>query len=582
MAMSIYEQKFHEQLKETTLATSIQLIREAMVAIWAPTTRIIRDYTDHGEEHSKRIIEYAAKLIKSSTQMSLEKKEVYLLLAGAYLHDIGMQCDVALHSAVKKMSEEKYSAKFETNFNSRRSTDFSIEEQKELRANHQSVTAAWLDCVYSSEQGSGKLEAAVRSVPDDLIDDLIDICRYHSKANIRTCETYSKYDQSCRKRLIAAILRMSDELDINSNRVEFETIKMYRLDTNNSLYWWLHNKTVVTINGNIITLHVRLHPNDIELEDIVKKAFIDEFVGKNRSVVSVLQEERLSIAISAGSGVVKDERTKKLPSDVVDLLKSKLSEYDELEAQRKIVQSKVTLADLSISSPLKAQEGKDGSSGRKENNVSSQNIKLNNISTFLHNFSHSYKNTMSEIIKTSHNMVRSNPTDLSQFLGAAIDNIKAIVDEITGDECALSINVMADDESVFTLGRDAISRRQRREIDLRVPLQKWIENTHYSTILDADNRSSYFLSNDLQKEAYYRNSVPGWDRYYNAIVVVPIKRDLGGEGEMMIATGFLCVDNFHGGFDQVIVEMLAMFADYLFVLFHKITARNIHDNSTQK
>lgn len=117
-----------ETIKEDRLKTSLALIRETMEDIWGfDSPRIINDYTDHGEKHCERIADYVSHLVQANDGKKLSSVEMYLLLSGIYLHDIGMQCDVVKHPNLKS-GAEKYGAKFNNNFESITSSAYNIEE----------------------------------------------------------------------------------------------------------------------------------------------------------------------------------------------------------------------------------------------------------------------------------------------------------------------------------------------------------------------------------------------------------------------------------------------------------------------
>jgi HD-GYP domain-containing protein (c-di-GMP phosphodiesterase class II) len=103
-------------ISDLKLSRSLTLIREVMESIWAnEAPRIVKDYTDHGEEHSKRIAFFAEKLLQVNSDAVFTQREIYLLLAGIYLHDIGMQCDIAKYPEIKEKAESR-GAKFEEAF----------------------------------------------------------------------------------------------------------------------------------------------------------------------------------------------------------------------------------------------------------------------------------------------------------------------------------------------------------------------------------------------------------------------------------------------------------------------------------
>jgi HD-GYP domain-containing protein (c-di-GMP phosphodiesterase class II) len=86
------------------LRQSLMLLRGAVETVWASDApRIIQDYTDHGIHHVERVAGWAQQLRRTTydAAYALSEKERYLLLAGIYMHDIGMQCDVQLFPQIK-------------------------------------------------------------------------------------------------------------------------------------------------------------------------------------------------------------------------------------------------------------------------------------------------------------------------------------------------------------------------------------------------------------------------------------------------------------------------------------------------
>ncbi|MBV9864435.1 MAG: pentapeptide repeat-containing protein [Abitibacteriaceae bacterium] len=324
------EQQLLAKVTNSRLRTSLAKIREAMEDIWASDApRIIQDYTDHGENHCERLAGFAVKLLEANNGPALTDQETYLLLAGIYLHDIGMQCDVAKHPAIKARAEE-LGAQFEVDFKAETANTYSADEQKAIRKNHQYLSIAWID--HASRSGETVLGAAAKTIPDDLIDDLMDVCKHHTKLPITDCAIGFKLDPSQRKQLVAAVLRFSDELDIDSNRVSIQTVKTFSLNSQNSVYWWLHQQTKIVFNpSNVIHVTVRLNPKDAKQHgSFIHSVFIDEFQTKNRSVLSVLVQNVISVTISPDSKVVEDDRVDAFPREINEALKKLQQRHDPL------------------------------------------------------------------------------------------------------------------------------------------------------------------------------------------------------------------------------------------------------------
>ena len=105
-------------ISDPQLSNSLALIRWVMESIWAnDAPRIVQNYTNHGIEHSERIVVFVEKLLQVNPDADFSEQEIYLLLAGVYLHDIGMQCDVVKYPAIKERAEAKnLGAKFDKEF----------------------------------------------------------------------------------------------------------------------------------------------------------------------------------------------------------------------------------------------------------------------------------------------------------------------------------------------------------------------------------------------------------------------------------------------------------------------------------
>jgi WD40 repeat protein len=324
------EQTLLESVQDDRLKTSLAQIRQAMEDIWATDApRIIQDYTDHGVAHAERLAHWVGSLIAANDGRPLSTQEMYLLLAGIYLHDIGMQCDVVKFSEIRETAE-KLGAKFEVSFSAQTSNRYTLDEQKAIRKNHQYLSAAWLD--YASRTGETVLGPAASIIPEELIDDLIDICIHHTKLAITNCPLSFKYEPNERKQLLAALLRFADELDIDSARVKIETVKTYSLSPYNSLYWWLHNQTKIVLPArNVILLTIRLHPDDVTQYGIlIHTSFITEFLTKNQPVLTVLAQNGIPIHISSDSKVLPDNRMKPLPPEIVQALHAMQTKHDPL------------------------------------------------------------------------------------------------------------------------------------------------------------------------------------------------------------------------------------------------------------
>src|SRR5437763_1830693 len=130
------ELRLLEHVRDDRLRSSLALIREVVEDVWAPEVpRIIRDYTDHGVAHYERIAGFANDLLNANDGRPPSSQEAYLLLAGIYLHDIGMQCDILKFPEIKDRAIS-LGAHFDVGFTALTASGYSLDEQKEIRKNH--------------------------------------------------------------------------------------------------------------------------------------------------------------------------------------------------------------------------------------------------------------------------------------------------------------------------------------------------------------------------------------------------------------------------------------------------------------
>lgn len=306
------------------LFDSLALIRRVTEIIWASDSpRIVHGYIDHGFEHNLRIAVFIEKLLQVNPHMIFSEQETYLLLAGVYLHDIGIQCDIVKYPEIKKKAEE-LGAIFKEPFTAKTANSYSIEEQKEILKNHNYLSAAWIDYFYEKEDEM--LHPVIKSIPNHLVEDLMDVCKFHSNLPINYCDDTFKFNPSGRKRMVVAVLRFADELDINSTSVNIETVKMFSLNPENSIYSWLHNYTKIDfVDSNMICIKVYLHPEDLNLYgSLIYEDYVTNFRMRNQPILNVLVENMIPVVIDNHSGVVEFKYAEKFPPWITALLNKKI------------------------------------------------------------------------------------------------------------------------------------------------------------------------------------------------------------------------------------------------------------------
>jgi hypothetical protein len=153
------------------------------------------------------------------------------------------------------------------------------------------------------------------------------------------------------------------------------------------------------------------------------------------------------------------------------------------------------------------------------------------------------------------NSFRPDSRQLVDFL----THVANVFTAYTSDSCSVCIKLLSkkpgcEDPLIHTFERDTISKTKRAAIDHEIltsyPAR---ENSAFQLIVNnVGDRRAFFKSNNLKKlrnGGSYHNRNPHWDQYYNSTLVVPISHsDNPSLGANFL--GFLCIDNFRGGFDR--------------------------------
>jgi len=326
-----YENKLYNLVESEELRNSMYTIKEAVDTIWSDEVRIIRDYTDHGRAHSQRIFQKLYEILFLEKKLNITEEELYLLILSVYLHDIGMQCDIKKHENIKELSIKKYHTMFTVEFMPGTANSYSSAEQNDIRKNHHLLTAAWLEYAYNHKDDI--LSNVLRKVNMIYIEDLINICMFHSKLNIMDCPEKTDVNR-VRRRFVAALLRFGDELDIDQYRVNTDTVKEFGYETENSIYWYLHERTQIKIDKNEVIITVPLNPYDYELcHEAIEKLIITEFKRKNKILTDILIKNGITIFISESSKVFAYQYTSRLPEKelnlIIDLGRKKIEKENE-------------------------------------------------------------------------------------------------------------------------------------------------------------------------------------------------------------------------------------------------------------
>jgi len=209
-----------EALKEkedgNKLLSDLERIRENAESLLAEIGKTFPEYTIHDIRHSMKVIEKLDMIIPDGLKVEMSEYEIFFLLASAYLHDIGMidlpelfeeekfeEFFKKLKAENPEISKEESKRKFIREYHHLRSEEYIIRRWKELGI---------------------KDEHQARIIGR--------ICRGHRKENLNNKTLFNPEwaykDKLINTQLLAALLRIADELDLDFERsplIVYETLK---------------------------------------------------------------------------------------------------------------------------------------------------------------------------------------------------------------------------------------------------------------------------------------------------------------------------------------------------------------------
>lgn len=162
------------------------------------------EFTDHGANHCKRVVEALDKLVPNEILSQLNESELYFLLCSAWLHDIGMMC--------RQVGEEKL-------------------EASEIRERHHELTKKYI------LDNAKYREYEIYSEPEARI--IADICYCHRRVSIPSvCDVLVPIGPNIiHFRFLSALLRLADEMDMDYRRASECTMDLIGLRGDSVDHW---------------------------------------------------------------------------------------------------------------------------------------------------------------------------------------------------------------------------------------------------------------------------------------------------------------------------------------------------------
>jgi hypothetical protein len=276
-------------------------VRAGAERIWSRPLH--RDYTDHTVDHSARVIALLDGLTAGvmATHKRLSPGEAFVLLAAAYLHDIGMQ-------------DERFAGG----------------DLEEIRAHHHEVTAELIYRTLSRPEASSSREGRLGlGLPDDpgLVEAVALVAKAHRRVDLGGAEYEPLVHggETLRLRLLAALLRFGDELDIDHRRVDLERMKLMDLPVESQLHWWkCHYVSGVSIVDETIRIVYRVPRDHPDYAELIVPLVETDVRARLAELEEIFRADAVKVAL--GRSQVRPMRlVQPMPPEVAALARERLS-----------------------------------------------------------------------------------------------------------------------------------------------------------------------------------------------------------------------------------------------------------------
>ncbi len=296
------------------------LDRLGILSSWAEqylTNPMIKDYTDHGVEHSRRVVRYINDLTQEFMQGSerLCDKEIYILLAACYLHDLGMHYQY-LENLPSPYFEELKSKYSDVDFS--KQGDWCCKQKQRIlevtREEHHRIAYELI----MAGSISGDLVEPIDGLDTELKRCVATVCYGHRSGQ----EEYDKMEDLpsvsdlIRMELLARLLRIGDSLDVTGKRVNMQKMAFQYIDDRSKVHWYKHHYTtgLLVNDHNRVSLSFNLPCTEDDqnrpLYDNIPEWVIDELKIEEYLHVDYLEKHGILIRIDERRNVTYRDVTK--------------------------------------------------------------------------------------------------------------------------------------------------------------------------------------------------------------------------------------------------------------------------------
>ena len=294
-----------------------------------------KHFTNHGPAHSERI--HNQKLAQLAQELPesrrLTNDEIFIVSAAARLYEIGMQSP---------------KLKPTLDFEAEPDESLSFSQRQEIRANKHLLTERLikgdyegppiqLGLTHPADSYTGLIATVCRWCSDDPLEDIPEILPINGIP--------------IRVKLLAALLRLADQLYIHSSRIDLDLLERADLPMHQHVKWLSYNYAqTLPINNSKIPFYYFLPASQRQYLGYIRSVLEPKFERKNNAIIRYLWDEYQLLLIPDEKPIVQIDAQgvlQEMKFDVVHYLQQKIS---PIETSEEILQQ------LSAPSPTKKQK----------------------------------------------------------------------------------------------------------------------------------------------------------------------------------------------------------------------------------
>ena len=265
-----------EKLKRSSdLYKSLKEIEEFCNKTWhAP---LLPWFTRHDVSHSKEIIHLLGQILSpiENTPACLNEHELFVLLASAYLHDIGMQYLKVENVSVDKLTSDEYEI---------------------IRKRHAEESCKII--LKSVQKSLVRDDFHLPEIEEEYLPVIAWVSKGHATEFFEETIQYfqenpaTPLNRPVRGELLASLLLIADELDLQSKRVKFPETAKFNPSDFSYVHWFKHHYVdfVEIKNGNI-SLTLKFPANANEYKELIKELIETKLKVQIDKVNPILSKE---------------------------------------------------------------------------------------------------------------------------------------------------------------------------------------------------------------------------------------------------------------------------------------------------